>query len=178
MSGDSPPDDPEKGDVGYRKPPRATRFTKGRSGNPGGRPRGRHREAPYEAVLAQMVTVREGEVTRRVTAAEAFLLQLSKRGLEGDGTAARDSLAAIERPGNEARRRAGVDQRHRPHKCGTRERHICARAFANGEETRSLPRDCTHGPRTVARRSRVGPSRSKTQPRRSVDDREGHSHAP
>ena len=34
MSGDSPPDDPEKGDVGYRKPPRATRFTKGRSGNP------------------------------------------------------------------------------------------------------------------------------------------------
>jgi len=97
MSGDSPPGDSEKGDVGYRRPPRATRFTKGRSGNPGGRPRGRWREAPYEAVLGQMVTIREGGIERRVTAAEAFLLQLTKRGLEGDGTAARATLAVIEK---------------------------------------------------------------------------------
>ena len=50
-SGDGLPDDAEYNGVGYRKPPRATRFTKGRSGNSSGRPRGRHREAPYEAVL-------------------------------------------------------------------------------------------------------------------------------
>ena len=62
MSGDSPPGDSEEGDVGYRKPPRATRFTKGQSGNPAGRRRGRRREAPYEAVLGQMVTIREGGV--------------------------------------------------------------------------------------------------------------------
>jgi hypothetical protein len=43
-----------------------------------------------------MVTIREGGVERRVTAAEASLLQLTKRGLEGDGAAARATLAVIE----------------------------------------------------------------------------------
>src|SRR5205823_1307275 len=76
-------------------------------GNPTGRPRGRRREAPYEAVLGQMVTIREGGTTRRVTAAEAFLLQLTKSGLEGDGAAARASLAMIE----QARERHGVGER-------------------------------------------------------------------
>jgi hypothetical protein len=43
-----------------------------------------------------MVTIREDGTTRRVTAAEAFLLKLTKSGLEGDSAAARASLAAIE----------------------------------------------------------------------------------
>jgi len=43
-----------------------------------------------------MVTVREDGRERRVTAAEAFILQLTKKGLEGDSAAARASLTAIE----------------------------------------------------------------------------------
>jgi hypothetical protein len=43
-----------------------------------------------------MVTVREEGRERRVTAAEAFLLHLTKKGLEGDAPSARASLAAIE----------------------------------------------------------------------------------
>lgn len=82
--------------IGYGQPPRATQFRKGQSGNPRGRPKNRHREIPYDAVLGQMVTIREGGRERRVTAAEAFLLQLTQKGLAGDSAAARASLDAIE----------------------------------------------------------------------------------
>jgi hypothetical protein len=43
-----------------------------------------------------MVSIREDGITRRVTAAEAFLLNLAKRGVEGDGQAARALLELIE----------------------------------------------------------------------------------
>ena len=82
--------------AGYGRPPRATQFQKGRSGNPRGRPRGSHSIIPYNSVLGQMVTIREDGRERRVTAAEAFLLQLIQKGLAGDSAAARSSLAAIE----------------------------------------------------------------------------------
>jgi hypothetical protein len=101
-----PPQDDENEGSGYRQPPRTARFTKGQSGNPAGRPKGRRREVPYEAVLGQMVTIRESGAERQVTAAEAFLLQLTKRGLEGDGAAARATLTVIEE----------AEERLRPHR--------------------------------------------------------------
>lgn len=94
--------------IGYGRPPKATRFTKGRSGNPRGRPRGRRSEIPYDSVLGQMVTVREDGRERRITAAEAFILQLTQKGLAGDSAAARSSLAAIEAA--RANRRHDADQ--------------------------------------------------------------------
>jgi hypothetical protein len=81
--------------VGYRNPPLTSRFRKGQSGNPKGRPRGRRSELPYEAVLGQEVIIRENGRERRVTAAEAFLLQLIKLGLDGDSAAARVAIAAL-----------------------------------------------------------------------------------
>lgn len=83
--------------IGYGKPPTSTQFKKGQSGNPCGRPRNRHRGIPHDVVLGQMVTIREEGRKRRVTAAEAFLLQLTQKGLAGDSAAARSSLEAIEK---------------------------------------------------------------------------------
>jgi Family of unknown function (DUF5681) len=88
-------DDSTQEIVGYRNPPLASRFRKGQSGNLKGRPRGRRSELPYEAVLGQEVIIRENGRERRVTAAEAFLLQLTKRGLDGDSAAARAAIDAI-----------------------------------------------------------------------------------
>lgn len=86
----------EDAPVGFGRPPAASRFRKGQSGNPKGRPRNSTRDLPYNTILGQMVTVREDGKERRVTAAEAFLLQLTQRGLAGDSAAARATLAAIE----------------------------------------------------------------------------------
>jgi hypothetical protein len=46
-----------------------------------------------------MLTIREGGAERRVMAAEAFLLQLAKRGGEGDSAAVRATLAVLEEAG-------------------------------------------------------------------------------
>ncbi len=75
-------------EIGYGKPPLHSRFRPGQSGNPRGRPKGAlGLKATLRKVLGQTVTVREGEVVRRVTRLEAVLLSLIARALKGDAKA-------------------------------------------------------------------------------------------
>jgi hypothetical protein len=60
--------------VGYRRPPKRTRFKSGQSGNLRGRPRGsRGLKNVVAEVLAEPVTIREGEKTRRVSLLKAMV---------------------------------------------------------------------------------------------------------
>lgn len=89
-------DESEEDDlVGYGRPPSHSRFRKGRSGNPKGRPRGSRKQPPHEWLLGRMVTIREGGIEKKVTLAEAVVLKAAREGLEGDVIMARETLSMI-----------------------------------------------------------------------------------
>lgn len=85
-------DDPEGGPVGYRNPPRQTRFRKGQSGNPRGRRKGSGVRSAAEKVLDRKVTVTVDGKRQKVPITEALMLQLTQKALAGDSKAIRDAL--------------------------------------------------------------------------------------
>jgi hypothetical protein len=71
--------------VGYGRPPIATRFRKGTSGNPSGRPRqSRSVGAILAEILARKITSRDGTRLREVMVQEAMLLKFAENALEGN----------------------------------------------------------------------------------------------
>ena len=79
MSYDDKTDDYE---VGYRRPPEHTRFKKGRSGNPGGRPRKTGAvEVDLEGWVNQSVTVVQNGQARRMSKREVMLRAHLKKAL-------------------------------------------------------------------------------------------------
>lgn len=72
-------------EVGYRKPPQRSRFKKGQSGNPKGRPRGSRSSATLlREILSEQVQVRENGNTRRVTKKELLLRNTVIKAVTGD----------------------------------------------------------------------------------------------
>ena len=78
--------------VGYKRPPRHSRFQKGRSGNPRGRPKGSGVRSAVEKLLSQTVMATVDGRRRKVPLTEALVLQLAQRALAGDIAASREIL--------------------------------------------------------------------------------------
>jgi uncharacterized protein DUF5681 len=81
-------------DVGFGKPPKASQFRKGSSGNPKGRPKGRRNLATVlERTLQEKVVINENGVRRTVTKLEAAVKQLVNMAASGDLVAMRQLSA-------------------------------------------------------------------------------------
>ena len=94
---------PNEFDIGYRRPPKASQFQPGRSGNPRGRPKGgRKVGAVLQELMNAKVTVTEHGRTRRVSRLEVMLLQLANDATRGDPRALKLILDVADRYGRQA----------------------------------------------------------------------------
>jgi hypothetical protein len=75
-------------EVGYGKPPPHTRFKRGQSGNPKGRPKGvRNFKTDLRATLNAPVKLTSDGKPRKVSTQVAILMRLREKALRGDGRA-------------------------------------------------------------------------------------------
>jgi Family of unknown function (DUF5681) len=85
-------------EVGYGKPPKAGQFTKGKSGNKRGRPKGS--KSLTTLILAecrQPVRLNGPRGTKTVTKLEAMVMQLGNKSAQGDLRALREFLDWVQR---------------------------------------------------------------------------------
>jgi Family of unknown function (DUF5681) len=83
-------------EIGYRKPPLHTRFQKGKSGNPKGRPRGKKNMSTLlsTALNASIVVVANGR-RKKITKREAIVTQLVNKSAAADLKATQIVLAML-----------------------------------------------------------------------------------
>jgi hypothetical protein len=76
-------------EVGYGRPPKHSRFKKGKSGNPNGRPKGtKNLRTDLIEELGEKIHVREGDRPTKISKQRAFVKTLVARSLKGDARAA------------------------------------------------------------------------------------------
>jgi hypothetical protein len=84
--------------VGYARPPKATQFKVGKSGNPTGRPRGaRGVGSILQDVIRQKIAVTENGKTRRIPALEVMLRRLANDAMRSDPKALKLLLSLVDR---------------------------------------------------------------------------------
>lgn len=93
-------------EIGHRKPPVASRFTKGTSGNPSGRPkRATTKPSPFDIILERTLTIEKNGEPQIVSAEEALQHALFQKALTGNPRARREVMKMIMRR-EDARRAA------------------------------------------------------------------------
>ena len=132
----------------YRKPPLHTRFKKGQSGNPRGRPV-KNLAGLLAAALNEKVTVTENGKRRKVTKREAVIAQLVNKSASAELRATKmliEMLRDIERKADPApaeKNPFGPSDKEVVHQLVTRLRrnmcHGCPRAGVPSFETTALP---------------------------------------
>lgn len=86
--------------MGYGRPPKATQFRKGESGNPKGRPKGsRTVGAVLQDILQQRIAVTENGKTRRLRALEVMLRRLANDAMRSEPVAVKLILSLYDRYG-------------------------------------------------------------------------------
>ncbi len=89
---------PDDYEVGYKKPPPRTRFKKGESGNPMGRPKAaKNLKTDLMEELAERISLREGTTRKRVSKQRAMVKTLTAKAIKGDTRAASVILNMIYR---------------------------------------------------------------------------------
>lgn len=84
-----------------------TRFRKGQSGNPAGRPKARRPNvSAFDVIIDKVLTVNQGGVERELTVDEALQLQTYQAALKGSRMAVRHVLKMIEKREAELARRS------------------------------------------------------------------------
>jgi hypothetical protein len=102
---------PSEGAVGYGRPPKATQFKKGKSGNPKGRPKGsRPIGAVLQDVLSQRIPVTENGKTRRLPALEVMLRRLANDAMRSEPVALKLMLSLFDRYGDSGEATIKLDE--------------------------------------------------------------------
>ncbi len=88
--------------VGYKRPPKQSRFKKGKSGNPKGRPKGRKNLSTHlYRILNERILIKEGDKVCKITKGEAMLKSLMQKALKGDAKAINLMMVALRQFGED-----------------------------------------------------------------------------
>lgn len=83
-------------EVGYRKPPKHTRFQSGQSGNPRGRPKGtKNLKTDLAEELSEKIVIREGDRPKRISKQRALVKSLVNGSIKGNARTTTPLLSMI-----------------------------------------------------------------------------------